>query len=362
MKKKKILYLQHVDWNWIKQRPQYLAENLAKQNEVLVIYKFSFIRKGLQKRGLTVSNKNLMVKRIFRLPTINFLAFERRVNVKIMKLSVNYYIKTYKPDYIYLTSPEQINMLPRINKCPIIYDCMDNHIAFSNDKKEKKYLSDCEKQLVNVSNFILASSNKLIDHLVKSYGTEIHSKISLVRNGYDGKILPVCEYKNEKKGLTLVYVGTVGAWFDNELLLKSLEEFPQLHYEIIGPVALDAKKIVHERVKYLGTVEHHDLPNVIKNADCFIMPFQVNELVEAVDPVKFYEYINYNRNIISVYYDEIKRFEPFVEFYNDYEEYSEIIKKLEKDNKVKYSQSRRLEFLECNKWDNRADIINNLLE
>ena len=48
----KILYLLHTDWNWIKQRSQFLAENLSYTNDMTVAYKFSF------KRGSLVKNKS----------------------------------------------------------------------------------------------------------------------------------------------------------------------------------------------------------------------------------------------------------------------------------------------------------------
>ena len=36
---KRILYLSHISWNWIKQRPQFIAEQLAKDYIVDVYYR-----------------------------------------------------------------------------------------------------------------------------------------------------------------------------------------------------------------------------------------------------------------------------------------------------------------------------------
>ena len=35
----KILYISHVTWGWMKQRPQFIAEQLAKKNQVDVYYR-----------------------------------------------------------------------------------------------------------------------------------------------------------------------------------------------------------------------------------------------------------------------------------------------------------------------------------
>ena len=37
MSKKKMLYLMHIDWNWIKQRPQYIEEGLEKYFDITIV-------------------------------------------------------------------------------------------------------------------------------------------------------------------------------------------------------------------------------------------------------------------------------------------------------------------------------------
>ena len=44
---KKILYVMNVEWNWIKQRPHFIAEGLSKNYHVEVLYRYWYNRKGL---------------------------------------------------------------------------------------------------------------------------------------------------------------------------------------------------------------------------------------------------------------------------------------------------------------------------
>lgn len=53
MNKSKILYIMHVPWGWIKQRPHFFAEYLNKDFDVDVVYK----------KPLKVSNRNLINKK-----------------------------------------------------------------------------------------------------------------------------------------------------------------------------------------------------------------------------------------------------------------------------------------------------------
>lgn len=74
------------------------------------------------------------------------------------------------------------------------------------------------------------------------------------------------------------------------------------------------------------------------------MPFIINDIIESVDPVKLYEYINFNKNILTSYYEEIDRFDPFVYFYNSYDEFRKQIDLLKSNRKLKYSESERYSF------------------
>lgn len=47
----KMIYLCPVDWRWIKQRPQFLAEELSKYFEIHAVYPYQNNRKGLQKKS-----------------------------------------------------------------------------------------------------------------------------------------------------------------------------------------------------------------------------------------------------------------------------------------------------------------------
>ena len=124
------------------------------------------------------------------------------------------------------------------------------------------------------------------------------SKIEVVRNGYNGDVLDVPAEKRKVKKYVLAYVGTISHWFDFDILLKSLKIFKNIEYRLIGPVS-GVTIPENERIKYVGSVDHKDIYSNIKDADALIMPFKLNDIVEAVDPVKLYEYINFNKGYLD---------------------------------------------------------------
>ena len=89
------------------------------------------------------------------------------------------------------------------------------------------------------------------------------------------------------------------------------------------------------------------------------MPFKLDKLVTAVDPVKMYEYIAFGKKIISVKYNELDKFSQYVSFYENYNEFKKILQSLESDKSVNILNDN---FLELNNWENRKKKVVNLIE
>lgn len=348
--KKKMLYLMNVDWNWIKQRPQFMAERLSKFCDLKVVYRYCYNRKNYQKR----SYENIDVVPMYVLPRIDRYNALAWINRWIKKENIKKILKKNIPDIVYCTIPEQIHWITDTNAF-VIYDCMDNYPAFYKGKKRDIIKAD-ERKLCKRADLILCSSAKLVDILCLEYGEDIKEKVLIVRNGYDGNVMDVSDGVQEDVLFKLCYFGTIGEWFNTEYIERSLEEFNNIEYIIMGPISGGVLP-EHPRVRYCGTVEHSELYNKTRDINCFIMPFKVNDIVSAVDPVKLYEYINFNKDILCVEYPEIKRFEPYVYFYSDYDEYKERINELMSKDRIKYTLEERMIFLNNNSWDSRVEQI-----
>lgn len=352
-----MLYVSQVDWNWIKQRPHFLAEGLNGEFDVSVLYAYqNRDRKKLQKRSFEGQD----VKPLYSIPYAGRFGFTRKLNDRYQRSQFRKQMKRVNPEYIYLTFPTQEQLIPTDFCGKVIYDCMDDHVAMAPESR-KALLLGAEERLLQRADAVLVSSENLRRVLLSRYGNGAEGKMRLVRNGYSGKILDVKpKQRAEASAFVLSYIGTVGPWFNFDFVLKSLEEFPNLQYKIIGPT--DLKVPTADRLEFVGTVEHHRLYDAIKDTDGLIMPFVVNDIIASVDPVKLYEYINYNMNILVVSYDEIARFDPFVFFYDTYESYAAQIRRMMEDNTVKYSNEERVCFLRENGWDSRVASIVSLLK
>lgn len=358
---KKILYLMHVDWDWIKQRPHYIAENLSQNYDVLIIYPYDMKRSQLTKN----KRNNLKLRPFFHVPSIHKLKLKFRfIDSLFLKIYFFLNIKTFKPDYIWLTFPDLYEFIPSNHRSKIIYDCMDDAGEFDMQNKVNSRRISLEIKLIKESSAIFTSSENLM-HIVNNREYCL-DKMKLIRNAFGGNKLNIDSPDKQeiKKNIyRICYIGTVASWFDFDSLDFCTQNIKNIEFHVIGPVDANIENWLHKRIFFHGPVNHDLLYSYIKEFDCMIMPFKLNKLVMSVDPVKLYEYVNYNKPIISVYYKEIERFSNYVSFYSTKEELLNIINNMINIGFApKYSIKERDNLIDNNSWEIRVKEIIRFLE
>ena len=165
----------------------------------------------------------------------------------------------------------------------------------------------------------------------------------------------------EKTLYKLGYVGTISEWMNWELISKCLKKINNIEFHFWGPVT--GKDIPNNsRIIFHGVVEHEHIYAEIKEIDCLIMPFQLNEITYAVDPVKLYEYISFGKCIISIMYPEVERFADFIWGYKSDREFIYLVSKLTSGNlQAKYNRKQQEKFIVENTWENRVkNLVKNI--
>lgn len=350
MIKDKMLYIMGIDWQWIYQRPQILAEKLGKDYDLTVIFPRSIITRQTKLPEVPGIKFEILWTLPFQEKNGFIGALSNIFNAKLFKNIDEY-------EYIFVGYPLYARYIPNCYSGKIIYDCMDNHEALYPDQKRVYKIRDEEIKLIRRCDLLITSSLSLKKKVDQIAGYE---KSILVRNGAAGEKAQEIKDPQKKDQYSLGYIGTVAEWFDFDLVCRSLDGDKEIEYHIIGPVN---KRVECAGITYHGAIPHFRLWEDIQYFDCLIMPFKVNEIVAAVDPVKLYEYIAFGKCIVSVFYKEIERFDGFVYFYNNQEEYKSLINWLKKEGfPAKYTTKQREKFLRENSWDARYEMIRGKLD
>lgn len=350
-KGQKVLYFCPVDWRWIKQRPQFLAEQLQRYCDLEVIYPWRNRRRGLQRN----TSPKVKLRPYFILPELGGrVPFLKRFNRIASKAQIAWVLKKASPDILCLTMPWQIDLLPEGLHCQIVYDCMDDYAAIDMRQEQRENILRQEKTITDLAQTIFVSSAHLQNLLMTRYSLP-EERLCLLRNGYSSGWTKVSGGESAAgPALRMAYFGTIGRWFDFDMLLQSLDAFADLEYHLFGPTEWGVCIPDHPRLIAHGVVEHDKIPAKAAVMDGLIMPFVPNTIVQSVDPVKLYEYIFLDKPILCIYYPEIARFEKFVEFYETKEQFNAAMERLFSNREPKFSQQQAACFLEKNSWDVRG--------
>lgn len=359
-KKRKILYLMNVSWFWIKQRPQFLAEGLSKINPVTVVclddHNESKKLKELNNKRLKLKSLSIIEGKSKFLPYINF-------NLRRLQL----FFTSISHSVIWFTSPLQFSLFRKIiNKRKIvIYDCMDNIPAFYEEGELRNSIVLMEAELCKRANLIIASSGNLKKHLEANYHPT--TKVNIVNNGLKDDIFSSTELPEDIKKLfenrstkKVVYIGTISNWFDFETVESALENL-NVDLILFGPT--DSHIPNHPKITYAGIINHSFVSGVMQMSDALIMPFEITELIQGVNPVKAYEYIASGKPVILSRYEEVEAFENYTYLYENKNELASLFIRLERgDLYAKKDKEACKQFAAENTWSKRVEQIESLLE
>ena len=126
---------------------------------------------------------------------------------------------------------------------------------------------------------------------------------------------------------TLLYFGSLwGEWFDWEKIDYVARHCPKVAINLIGDDAgcQDKKKAMPSNVFFLGIKKQTDLPAYLRYTDIALLPFTKCEIGKYVSPLKIFEYIAMNVNVLSTGLDDIQNY-PNVTCLDTKEEWAEMV-------------------------------------
>jgi glycosyltransferase involved in cell wall biosynthesis len=240
----------------------------------------------------------------------------------------------------------------------IVYDCLDAHAEFSTNRP--RALAEAEQALARSADIVVATSEPLRQRLEKWNGSS-----RLLPNACDFELFEnVAPPRSLEAGgpLTVGYAGAVDAWFDLALLDRLAALSPGWRFEIVGgfeggvrPPRPRANVVFH------GERPHAEMPAFRGRFDVEIIPFRLSPLTHATDPVKLYEAAAAGRTVVATPMDSLRPFERrgVVRLAATAEEFAREIRAAADDRAA--GAPRQRAFARENTWDIRAATLDSWL-
>jgi len=358
--KKKPIIIFHpiIDWNIpLFQRPQHIAISLAKLG-----YQYIFCTPGTYDTNKSffqpIPNLSLYVIRNYELVKNKILA-----NPEFEKKIFHFYAQDHR------VSQDDIAWLKNNNSqllCEYI-DAITDELSIGKDKIQQRH-----RAVLNDEHITLVGTADNLIHEVTQIRTKNYKKIT---NGvefshfskYVANETSLLNFPQEladfiSPGNKVVgYFGAIASWFDYSAILHLSVSRP--HYKILllgwdydGSLSKYPTLKHRKNIKILGPIHYKKLPDYAAFFDIGIIPFVLNEITLATNPIKLFEYMALGKPIVCANLPECRHYKSAL-LYNDHTDFiKQVDIALTLCNSPEYLSILKEEALQ-NTWDSKAREI-----
>ena len=238
----------------------------------------------------------------------------------------------------------------------LVYDCMDDWQNWPADPLPGAFSLAEERELVHESDVLVVTSRELQNRHAAD-----HIESKLIPNAADFEFFcnaPASSLLPDVKKPVVGYYGAIADWFDLDLMYQVARSRPQYSFVLIGQVhQLDVSELKALPNTYLlGEKPYSELPGYLRGFDVCTLPFRMNRLTKAVDPVKVYEYLSQGKPVVSVPLPELSSMSELLYFADGPQEFSSQIDRAlaERDPAI---ARKRIAFASENTWKDRFDTL-----
>lgn len=236
----------------------------------------------------------------------------------------------------------------------ILYDCMDE---WENFPGIKPVLLAMESELVGRCDLLVVTAQKLHEKW-RDYGRPT----VLARNAVDYDFYRARCAPNDRLSRinhpVIGYYGAIADWLDLELVAHAAARRPEYTFVLLGGVfdvdvsALEALP----NVMLMGQQPYERMPEYLYHFDACMIPFKINPITEATDPVKVYEYLSAGKPVVSTLLPELLPYRDYIYLARDADDFLEKLD-LALSERGEEIIARRIAFAKENTWEERRRRI-----
>jgi glycosyltransferase involved in cell wall biosynthesis len=195
-----------------------------------------------------------------------------------------------------------------------VYYCVDDFAEFPG--YDRALVRRLERQTISGSDVVIASARKLYEakrllhdnvHLVP-HGVDVDHFAAALRHSLAAPP-DVADCTRPVFG----FFGLIGKYVDLSLIAAVARRRPDWTFVLIGEAVCDTSTVGRfANVRLLGRRSYDELPQYCRAFDAGLIPFLVNDLTRAVNPIKLREYLAAGLPVVSTPLPEVRAYEPHV--------------------------------------------------
>ncbi len=280
----------------------------------------------------------------------------RKINAKSLKNSIIQAINKneFTKPIIISSSPLIGNILGSFGETSSHYFCLDDYSQFDGAFDS---MINLENEMLKKISCTFAVSDYLVESRIPKSGYSYFLPQGVSVEHFVKQKNKIPDAVKELRAPIVGFFGLVSEWIDLNLIVYSARSLPDITFIIIGKPSVDVsifKK--YKNIVFLGEIPFKELPLYASAFDLGIIPFVVNELTIACNPLKLLEYLSLSIPVVSTKLPEVEKFSDVVLISAAYDDFVEAIRtELKNDSKEK--QLKRRNTAERFSWQSIAKDI-----
>jgi glycosyltransferase involved in cell wall biosynthesis len=205
--------------------------------------------------------------------------------------------------------PNAVDVAGSLGERLVVYYCVDEYSQFSGANRSA--ILDMERRLMEKSDLVIVSASRL-------YETKRASNVNtvLITHGVDVahfrtaciEATPVPQDAAILPGPVIGFYGLIEDWVDLDVIRHMAIARPGWSFLMIGEVKADTSAVSSlPNVHFTGRRAYQSLPGYCKKFDIAVLPFVINELTLAANPLKVREYLAAGLPVVATPLPEVQK-------------------------------------------------------
>jgi glycosyltransferase involved in cell wall biosynthesis len=244
-------------------------------------------------------------------------AAARWLNVGILARQIRHALRhlPQRPTQLWLFAPDVPGLISRLDAERVVYYCVDDFAAFSG--YNARLTEALETRTIAASDVVITTSQELFDTRRR-----LHANTHLVPHGVDFEhFAAAADWPADRLPADIAriprpifgYCGLISDYVDLELIAAAARRRPDWSFVLIGDATCPLEGLAKlPNVHVLGGRPYEALPAYCSCFDVGLIPFHMNRLVRAVNPIKLREYLAAGLPVVSAPMAAVMNYVPAV--------------------------------------------------
>lgn len=218
------------------------------------------------------------------------------------------------PVQVWSFTPDIAYALGHFGEERVVYYCVDDFANFSG--YDTTQVLEDERQLCQRADLVVTTSCAL-----QESKKHLNPNTIMVAHGVDfdhfsravTQRMPAPPELDDIPKPRIGFFGLIRDWVDLDLIAEVARRQRGWQFVFIGDSAVDLTPYANvHNMHFVGAKPYNDLPAWCRHMQAGLIPFRINDLTRAVNPIKMREYLAAGLAVISTPLPEARRFEPMV--------------------------------------------------